>query len=157
MVASATDQITSTAGTGDGRPTLEMEHVSKRFGATQALDDVSLALYRGEIHALLGENGAGKTTLIKIMTGVQQPDTGEVRIDGEPVRVDLVAGRPAARRRGDLPGADDLPRSLGGREHLHRPPRPGQASSTGGGWSARRRRCWRGSTSGSTSASRRAG
>src|SRR3954462_10243057 len=69
------------------RPVLEMVHVSKQFGATLALDDVSLELWRGEIHALLGENGAGKSTLIKIMTGVQRQDTGEVRIDGSPVRV----------------------------------------------------------------------
>ncbi|MGH2614211.1 MAG: sugar ABC transporter ATP-binding protein [Thermomicrobiales bacterium] len=69
------------------RPVLVMDHVSKRFGATQALDDVSLALYRGEIHALLGENGAGKSTLIKIITGIQQQDSGEIRIDGELVRV----------------------------------------------------------------------
>ncbi len=69
------------------RPVLEMDRVSKRFGATQALDDVSLQLYRGEIHALLGENGAGKSTLIKIMTGIQQQDIGEIRIDGEAVRI----------------------------------------------------------------------
>jgi rhamnose transport system ATP-binding protein len=69
------------------RPVLEMVHVCKRFGATQALEDVSLSLQRGEIHALLGENGAGKSTLIKIMTGVQQLDSGEIRIDGQPVRI----------------------------------------------------------------------
>jgi rhamnose transport system ATP-binding protein len=74
-------------GHGELRPVLEMRGVSKRFGATQALEDVSLSLYGGEIHALLGENGAGKSTLIKIMTGIQQPDTGEVLIDGTPVRV----------------------------------------------------------------------
>src|ERR671910_562002 len=72
---------------GEERPVLEMEHVSKQFGATLALDDVSLELRRGEIHALLGENGAGKSTLIKIMTGVQRQDGGEIRIDGAPVRV----------------------------------------------------------------------
>jgi rhamnose transport system ATP-binding protein len=69
------------------RPVLEMERVSKQFGATLALDDVSLELRRGEIHALLGENGAGKSTLIKIMTGVQRQDGGEIHIDGTPVRV----------------------------------------------------------------------
>src|SRR5215203_6584575 len=69
------------------RPVLEMVRVSKQFGATLALDDVSLELRRGEIHALLGENGAGKSTLIKIMTGIQRQDSGEILIAGAPVRV----------------------------------------------------------------------
>src|SRR5262247_1017435 len=67
------------------QPTLEIIGVSKRFDATQALDNVSLKLFPGEVHALLGENGAGKSTLIKIMTGVHQPDEGQVLVDGEPV------------------------------------------------------------------------
>lgn len=66
-------------------PILEMRHISKRFDTTQALDDVSLSLYPGEIHALLGENGAGKSTLIKIMTGVHPPDAGEIVLDGKPI------------------------------------------------------------------------
>jgi rhamnose transport system ATP-binding protein len=68
-------------------PVLEMRHVSRAFGSTQALADVSIELHGGEIHALLGENGAGKSTLIKIMTGVQQQDTGDILIDGQPVRI----------------------------------------------------------------------
>ena len=60
----------------EATPVLEMRGISKRFGATQALQDVSLQLLRGEIHALLGENGAGKSTLIKIMTGLHQPGRG---------------------------------------------------------------------------------
>jgi rhamnose transport system ATP-binding protein len=66
-------------------PVLAIRGVSKRFGSIQALQDVSLALEAGEIHALLGENGAGKSTLIKIMTGVQPPDAGEMEVDGLPV------------------------------------------------------------------------
>ena len=66
-------------------PVLAMRGISKRFGATRALDGVSLDLHRGEVHALVGENGAGKSTLIKVMTGVHQPDEGEVLVDGEPV------------------------------------------------------------------------
>lgn len=66
-------------------PILELRHISKRFDMTQALDDVSLAIYPGEIHALVGENGAGKSTLIKIATGVHQPDTGEILVQGRPV------------------------------------------------------------------------
>jgi len=69
------------------KPLLEIKHISKRFDTTQALDDVSLDLYPGEIHALMGENGAGKSTLIKIMTGVYHPDEGEMLLDGKPIRV----------------------------------------------------------------------
>jgi rhamnose transport system ATP-binding protein len=68
-------------------PILEMNHISKRFDVTQALDDVSLDLYRGEIHALVGENGAGKSTLIKIATGIYRPDRGEIVLDGQPVQI----------------------------------------------------------------------
>jgi rhamnose transport system ATP-binding protein len=68
-------------------PVLEIRDVSKRFGSTQALDGVSLSLLPGEIHALLGENGAGKSTLIKIMTGVEQPDVGEILVDGQAVHI----------------------------------------------------------------------
>ncbi len=68
-------------------PILEMRHISKRFDITQALEDVSLELYPGEIHALLGENGAGKSTLIKIMTGIHRPDQGELVLEGRPIRI----------------------------------------------------------------------
>ncbi len=68
-------------------PILEMRRISKRFDATQALNNVSLTLYPGEVHALLGENGAGKSTLIKIMTGIHQPDAGEILLDGRPVQI----------------------------------------------------------------------
>jgi rhamnose transport system ATP-binding protein len=64
-------------------PVMEMSGVSKRFDATQALDDVSLTLFPGETHALLGENGAGKSTLIKVMTGLHAPDAGVMRVAGE--------------------------------------------------------------------------
>jgi simple sugar transport system ATP-binding protein len=65
---------------------IELRHVSKRFAGIRALDDVSLVVRRGEIHGLAGENGSGKSTIIKIMSGVYQPDEGEVLIDGEPVK-----------------------------------------------------------------------
>ncbi len=63
-------------------PLLQADCVSKRFAGTQALDEVSLALEAGEIHAVVGENGAGKSTLIKILGGVHAPDSGVVRLAG---------------------------------------------------------------------------
>lgn len=71
----------------DKKPVLEMKNISKRFDMTQALDNVSLTLYPGEIHALVGENGAGKSTLIKIMTGIYRPDSGDILLDGQPVHI----------------------------------------------------------------------
>jgi simple sugar transport system ATP-binding protein len=69
----------------DAVPVLEAINVSKAFGATTALVDVSLKVYAGRILALLGDNGAGKSTLIKILSGVFPPDRGELRFRGEPV------------------------------------------------------------------------
>jgi ribose transport system ATP-binding protein len=65
---------------------LTIENVSKAFPGVQALDGVSLDLKAGEIQALMGENGAGKSTLIKIITGLYQPDSGRVLLDGKPVQ-----------------------------------------------------------------------
>ncbi|MEV6488076.1 sugar ABC transporter ATP-binding protein [Actinoplanes sp. NPDC051633] len=64
-------------------PLLEVVGVSKVFPGVRALDDVSFTLQPGEVHALVGENGAGKSTLIKVLTGVYQPDGGEVRYRDE--------------------------------------------------------------------------
>lgn len=64
---------------------LELRGISRRFGATQALDDVSLALHEGEVLGLVGPNGAGKSTLIKIIAGAERPDAGEIRVDGRPI------------------------------------------------------------------------
>lgn len=63
---------------------LSVSGISKRFGATQALSDVSLDIRAGEVHALMGENGAGKSTLMKIISGNYQPDTGTILVNGKP-------------------------------------------------------------------------
>jgi len=73
-----------TVTTADSASTLlRVEHVSKRFGATQALHEVSLQLRQGEIHGFAGENGAGKSTLAKIISGLYQQDSGDIYVDGE--------------------------------------------------------------------------
>ena len=61
---------------------LEMRHIFKTFPGVKALQDVDFTLKKGEIHALMGENGAGKSTLIKVLTGVEEFETGEIMIEG---------------------------------------------------------------------------
>ena len=77
-------------------PLLRMSLISKRFPGVQALDDASLEVLPGEIHALLGENGAGKSTLIKILSGAQQPDSGTIEFGGQSVT--FVSPHDAQRR-----------------------------------------------------------
>jgi rhamnose transport system ATP-binding protein len=74
-------------GAAAAAPILEIRGISKRFDATQALHEVALTLHAGEIHALLGENGAGKSTLIKVITGVHQPDHGQILLAGRSVTI----------------------------------------------------------------------
>jgi ribose transport system ATP-binding protein len=78
-------------------PLLEASAIRKHFPGVQALDGVSLRVEANEVLAVVGENGAGKSTLMKILAGVQQPDGGELRLEGQPVRL---AGVADAMRRG---------------------------------------------------------
>jgi D-xylose transport system ATP-binding protein len=66
-------------------PILELKNISKRFGAVQALDGIDFEVYTGEVVALVGDNGAGKSTLIKVISGIDHPDTGEIHFEGKPV------------------------------------------------------------------------
>ncbi len=64
-----------------------MEHITKTFPGVKALSDVSFSVNKGEVHGLVGENGAGKSTLMKVMSGVYQPDSGEIFIEGVKVKM----------------------------------------------------------------------
>ena len=105
-------------------PLLEVRDVSKGFPGVRALGNVSLTLGRGEVLAVIGENGAGKSTLMKILAGVQTPDSGQVYVDGRPVTIDSVQ---AAMRLGialihqELNLADNL--TVGANIFLGREPR----------------------------------
>ncbi|MEM9343564.1 MAG: sugar ABC transporter ATP-binding protein [Pseudomonadota bacterium] len=78
-------ELRQDASTADA-PLLSLSGVTKTFPGVRALSDVSLKLYPGKVTALVGENGAGKSTVVKVLTGIYQPDAGEIRIDGHPVR-----------------------------------------------------------------------
>jgi ABC-type sugar transport system ATPase subunit len=66
-------------------PLLALENISKSFGGLQALQEIELTIFTGEVHAVLGENGAGKSTLMKIIAGALHPDTGKLVLDGKEV------------------------------------------------------------------------
>src|SRR5919108_603924 len=67
-------------------PLITIEHVTKRFPGVTALDDVSIDIAAGELHAIVGENGAGKSTLMKILSGVITDFDGQLLLRGQPVR-----------------------------------------------------------------------
>jgi ribose transport system ATP-binding protein len=71
-------------------PILEITDVTKRFSGVTALNQVNLSIRKGELHAVIGENGAGKSTLMKILAGVQPPDSGTIKLDGKPITLTSV-------------------------------------------------------------------
>ena len=72
------DNLASKQNDEGAAPRLELRDISVRFGATQALKDVSFSVRPSEVHALIGENGAGKSTLMKVLSGALAPDQGEI-------------------------------------------------------------------------------
>ncbi len=77
-------------------PVLALDGITKTFPGVKALSEVHLALYPGQVTALIGENGAGKSTVVKILTGIYQPDGGAIRVDGEVVRFPTATDAAAA-------------------------------------------------------------
>jgi ribose transport system ATP-binding protein len=75
-----------------GSPVLETRGLTRRFPGVVALDQVSFSLRRGEIHAVIGQNGAGKSTMINIISGMLQPESGEILLSGRPVHIDSTRG-----------------------------------------------------------------
>jgi len=75
------------ASRATGEPLLQVEGVRKLFGRVTALDGVDFELRDGEVTALVGDNGAGKSTLVRVLTGFFQPDEGEIRLRGRPLRL----------------------------------------------------------------------
>ena len=71
----------------DSQPVLEARHITRHFGAVVALADASLTLRKHEVLGLVGDNGAGKSTLLKILSGIVNPSSGEILIDGKPVHL----------------------------------------------------------------------
>jgi ABC-2 type transport system ATP-binding protein len=95
---------------------IELDGVSKRYGAVTALDDLSLTVDEGEVFGFLGPNGAGKSTAINMLLDFVQPDAGEVRLLGDPIRREESA--PIRDRVGVLPEGFGVYGRLSGRKHL---------------------------------------
>src|ERR1700687_4467005 len=90
------ERNSSTGPAADPAPVGEADHVSKSFGETRALVDVSLDVRPGECHGLVGRNGAGKSTLVSLLTGLSRPDRGSIRLAGQHAP-GLADPRPGAR------------------------------------------------------------
>lgn len=91
LTAMESDTKAKTTSQGVSNCMLEIRHLTKNFGATRALADVSLSFLEGEIHCLLGENGAGKSTIGKIIGGLHKADAGELLFRGQPVALNSIS------------------------------------------------------------------
>jgi D-xylose transport system ATP-binding protein len=80
-------EMNSSAPEVRGEPSLRLRGINKSFGAVRALTNVDFEVYAGEVVGLVGDNGAGKSTLIKVIAGVGPADSGEIFVDGQPVRI----------------------------------------------------------------------
>ena len=77
---------------------IEFQHITKTFGDTRALEDVTVTFEEGKIYGLLGDNGAGKSTLLNVLTGRLTPDSGTVTVDGERAEGDARPGKAVSWR-----------------------------------------------------------
>ena len=94
-----------------------MQKIAKRFGATQALRDVSLSAFAGRTVALIGENGAGKSTLMKVLSGAYAPDSGSMLLNGRPFLPNGPHKAQSGWRCNDLSRAEPCGRSIDRRQH----------------------------------------
>ena len=116
-------------------PLAEARAVSKRYGTTLALDNVTMTIQAGQSVALAGRNGAGKSTMVRLLTGLDRPDAGEVLFSGEPAP-DVSARRMAVPGRLRLSEVDDHPGTHSRRESLHQRSAGGAPRSIAGARSA---------------------
>src|SRR5580698_10796178 len=84
------------AGQSSVAEAVSVERISKAYGATRAVDDVSFSIRAGSVHALLGENGAGKSTIVRLLSGLTLPDSGQFQVFDEEAR--LTSPRSAHQR-----------------------------------------------------------
>ena len=101
----------ATRGRPDDPPLLEARAISRRFGHVRALDGADFAVHAGEICALIGDNGAGKSTLVKILSGADRPDEGQILVAGKPVAFNSPNDRAGSGHRDSLSGSRSRRRS----------------------------------------------
>ena len=128
------------------QPLLALKGFTKSFGPVEALKDVDLEVYRGEVLGLVGDNGAGKSTLIKAVSGAQPADSGEATWEGRDHAADHAARRDRARDRDRISGPRVGREPRRGRQPVPGPggrstPCPASTSSTRSGWSRSRSSC----------------